>query len=97
MSSEYTGEANLTSSTVASITASAQDAYGSAPAGPQIEQVRNDLDNARRRESDLAARLGRNIMYIPIGQLSPVSMKKIRVVHVLDGYDKRKIAKDYIR
>jgi hypothetical protein len=45
----------------------------------------------------IAARLGRNIMYIPIGQLSPVSLKKIRVVHVLDGYDKRKIAKDYIR
>ncbi len=33
---------------------------------------------------------------LPIGQLSPVAMKKIRVVHVLDGYDKRKIAKDYI-
>lgn len=45
----------------------------------------------------VAARLGRNIMYIPIGQLSAVSLKKIRVVHVLDGYDKRKIAKDYIR
>jgi hypothetical protein len=45
----------------------------------------------------VAARLGRNIMYIPIGQLSPVSLKKIRVVHVLDGYDKRQIAKDYIR
>jgi hypothetical protein len=45
----------------------------------------------------IAARLGRTIMYIPIGQLSPVSLKKIRVVHVLDGYDKREIAKDYIR
>jgi len=45
----------------------------------------------------IAARLGRNIMYIPIGQLSPVSLKKIRVVHVLDGYDKREIARDYIR
>jgi hypothetical protein len=41
------------------------------------------------------ARLGRTIMYIPIGQLSPASLKKIRVVHVLDGYDKREIAKDY--
>ena len=39
----------------------------------------------------------RTIMYIPIGQLSPVSLKKIRVVHVLDGYDKREIARDYIR
>jgi len=25
-----------------------------------------------------------------------VSLKKIRVVHVLDGYDKREIAKDYM-
>jgi hypothetical protein len=44
----------------------------------------------------MASRLGRTIIYIPIGQLSPVSLKKIRVVHVLDGYDKREIAKDYI-
>jgi hypothetical protein len=44
----------------------------------------------------IAARSGRNIIYIPIGQLSPVSVKKIRVVHVLDGYDKRGIAKDYL-
>ena len=45
---------------------------------------------------NIAARFGRTIVYIPIGQLSPVTMKKIRVVHVLDGYDKREIAKDYI-
>jgi hypothetical protein len=44
----------------------------------------------------IAARLGRTIIYIPIGQLSPVSLKKIRVVHVLDGYDKRDKAKDYL-
>ncbi len=44
----------------------------------------------------MASRLGRTIIYIPIGQLSPVSLKKIRVVHVLDGHDKREIAKDYI-
>ncbi|HYW48857.1 MAG TPA: hypothetical protein VE959_38695 [Bryobacteraceae bacterium] len=44
----------------------------------------------------LASRMGRTIIYIPIGQLSPVSLKKIRVVHVLDGYDKREIAKDYL-
>jgi hypothetical protein len=44
----------------------------------------------------IAARLGRKIIYIPIGQLSPVSLKKIRVVHVLDGHDKRAVAKDYI-
>jgi hypothetical protein len=45
---------------------------------------------------NIAARFGRTIIYIPIGQLSPLSLKKIRVVHVLDGYDKREIAKDYI-
>ncbi len=45
---------------------------------------------------NIAGRSGRTIVYIPIGQLSPVALKKLRVVHVLDGYDKREIAKDYI-
>ena len=44
----------------------------------------------------IAARYGRTIVYIPIGQLSPVTLKKLRVVHVLDGHDKRDIAKEYI-
>jgi len=44
----------------------------------------------------IAGRLGRTIIYIPIGQLSPISLKKIRVVHVLDGYEKREIAKEYL-
>ena len=44
----------------------------------------------------IAGRMGRTIVYIPIGQLSPVTLKKIRVVHVLDGYDKREIAKEYL-
>jgi hypothetical protein len=44
----------------------------------------------------IAARLGRKIIYIPIGQLSPVALKKLRVMHVLDGHDKRAIAKDYV-
>jgi hypothetical protein len=44
----------------------------------------------------IAGRLGRTIIYIPLGQLSPVSLKKIRAVHVLDGYDKREKAKDYL-
>jgi len=44
----------------------------------------------------IASRVDRTIIYIPIGQLSPVSLKKIRVVHVLDGYDKREVAKDYL-
>src|SRR6185312_11633412 len=45
---------------------------------------------------NIAPRFARTIVYIPIGQLSPVTMKKIRVVHVLDGYDKREGAKEYI-
>jgi hypothetical protein len=45
---------------------------------------------------NIAARFGRTVVYIPIGQLSPVTLKKVRVVHVLDGYDKRESAKDYI-
>jgi len=44
----------------------------------------------------IASRAGRTVVYIPIGQLSPASLKKIRVVHVLDGYDKREMAKDYL-
>lgn len=44
----------------------------------------------------IAARMGRTVVYIPIGQFSPAALKKIRVVHVLDGYDKREIAKDYL-
>ena len=45
---------------------------------------------------NIASRFGRTIVYVPIGQLSPVTMKKIRVVHVLDGYDKRDSAKEFI-
>lgn len=45
---------------------------------------------------NIAARMGRTIIYIPIGQLSPVTLKKIRVVHVLDGHDKREMAKQYL-
>lgn len=44
----------------------------------------------------IAAHLNRNIIYIPIGALSPTKLKRIRVVHVLDSYDRRKIAKEYI-
>lgn len=44
----------------------------------------------------IAARSGHKIVYIPIGQLSPITIKKIRVLHILDGHDRRPIAKDYI-
>ena len=44
----------------------------------------------------MAARLNRKIVYVPIGQLSPTKLKKIRVVHVLDSYARRSDAKQYI-
>ena len=44
----------------------------------------------------MAARMNRKIIYIPVGQLSPTKLKKIRVVHVLDSYARRSEAKQYI-
>ena len=44
----------------------------------------------------IAAHLNRRIVYIPIGALNPARMKKIRVVHVLDSYERRDQAKEYI-
>ncbi len=44
----------------------------------------------------IAARMGKKIVYLPLGSLSPVKLKAIRVLHVLYGHDKREIAKDYI-
>ena len=43
-----------------------------------------------------AARMGRHIVYVPMGTLSPIMLKRIRVFHVLFGHDKREIARDYI-
>jgi hypothetical protein len=44
----------------------------------------------------LAAKVNRKIIYIPLGQLSPAKLKKIRVVHVLDSYQRRAEAKQYL-
>jgi hypothetical protein len=44
----------------------------------------------------IAARLGKKIVYIPLGSLSPVRLKKLRVLHILSGHDKREIAGDYV-
>ena len=44
----------------------------------------------------LAARLGKNVLYLPIGTFSPVTLKKIRQFHVLDGHPVRKWAPSYI-
>lgn len=44
----------------------------------------------------LANRVGRKIVYLPLGQLSPVTLKKLRVFHVLSGHHVRDFARDYI-
>ncbi|MBI5833619.1 MAG: hypothetical protein HZB16_15065 [Armatimonadetes bacterium] len=43
-----------------------------------------------------AGRLGRQICYLPLGGLSPVTLKKLRVFHVLSDHDKRELAGEYI-
>ena len=45
----------------------------------------------------LAARLDRKLMHIPLGQLSPQSLDRIRVFHILAGRDKRETAREYVR
>ena len=44
----------------------------------------------------IAAQLNRRILYVPIGALSPAKLKKLRVVHVLDSYERREQAKEYL-
>jgi len=44
----------------------------------------------------MAARLGKRIIYLPIGTFSPVTLKKIREFHVLDGHHVRRYAREYI-
>jgi len=44
----------------------------------------------------IASHLGRKILYVPIGALSPTKVKRLRVVHVLDSYERRAEAKEYL-
>lgn len=44
----------------------------------------------------MAAKLGKKIIYMPIGTFSPVVLKKIRQFHVLDGHHVRRYAKHFI-
>ncbi len=44
----------------------------------------------------MAARLGKKIIYLPIGAFSPITLKKIRQFHVLDGHLVRRYARQYI-
>ncbi len=44
----------------------------------------------------MAARLGKKILYLPLGTFSPVTLKKIRQFHVLDGHGVRRYARQYL-
>lgn len=44
----------------------------------------------------LAARMELKIVYLPLGSLSPTTLRKIRVMHILSGHDKRELAPEYI-
>lgn len=50
----------------------------------------------RSKIKHFANRFGKKIIFIPLKQLSPLMLNKIRVFHVLDGHDKRESAGDYI-
>ena len=63
-----------------------------ATAGPLAVAARPPRSIFKR----IAARLGRRIVFIPLGSLSPPALKRIRVMHLLSGHDKREIAKEYI-
>jgi hypothetical protein len=45
----------------------------------------------------LAQRMDKKIVYVPLGQLSPVALKRLRVFHVLSDRDVRAVAHRYIR
>jgi hypothetical protein len=49
-----------------------------------------------QRMRSYAASQAKRIVHIPIGSLSPVTLRKVRIVHILAGRDKRELAKDYI-
>jgi hypothetical protein len=44
----------------------------------------------------VAARLGKKIVYVPIGQFSRITIDKLRVMHILSAKNVRDNAKDYI-
>jgi len=46
--------------------------------------------------TSFASRMGKKIIYLPIGTFSPITLKKIRRFHVLDGHPVRQYADRYI-
>jgi hypothetical protein len=51
----------------------------------------------RQALRQLAQRMDRKIVHVPLGQLSPVTLKRLRVFHVLGGRAARASARTYIR
>lgn len=49
-----------------------------------------------RRYQRLAGRFKKKIFYLPLGQLSPATVKNIRFFHVLAGHDVRSYAEEFI-
>jgi hypothetical protein len=43
-----------------------------------------------------AARAAKRVVFVPMGTISPRTLEKARVMHILDGKGKRDIAHDYI-
>ena len=43
-----------------------------------------------------AERFSKRILFMPLSQFSQVTLKKLRIFHVLDSYQRRQIADDYI-
>jgi hypothetical protein len=53
-------------------------------------------DTPTERERRYAAAQKKQLLHIPLASLSPVTLRKLRVLHILAGRDKRAIAKSYI-
>jgi hypothetical protein len=50
----------------------------------------------RSRWLNWANRLGKKLIYLPIGTFSPITIKKLRTFHVLDGQIVRGWAGEYV-
>jgi hypothetical protein len=61
---------------------------------PLVAHVAAHPPSGRMRH--YAASQGKRIVHVPIGSLSPQALKRVRVLHVLVGRDKRAIAGDYV-
>ena len=74
-------------------------AAGGAPATLVPLDLRN-FDAIDQMGASIFQRFGRLDVLVGnaglLGSLSPVTLKKLRVVHLLAGQDKRRIASDYI-